>query len=612
MTHAHTIPAHRRDQRGHWALEAFLLMAMTLVAVAVGAGLYLQFAVLPGLSIAAALCIYIALVSGHILIRRSETVVALRAEVEQLEGELIKLKRSVAGRQGGPPSEKQPGLAELRKPAKPGGPRKPFPKAMPIEAFPPSPDTVTQAPAGPPAGAAGVPPFSAASDHSSPRLPMPELSADAGFGASRPPAPSTGRDRVQARAPAHQPAPPLPAAIAMPDASQPRPMAAPPPGPASAGQGAPPAAEPGRGAQSRGSASTVASDVDAINGIIKRLAEEMGELPESGGPPSAAGARGLADPSSVPGSEASISTSVDALNAAAAKMRRSDASTGIGAPGGSSRPPLLPAGPASPSPSPERAGGAHGRMTEIAGAIAAKRFDAFLEPILGLPDRRARHYEFSIRIRTGRNESVTREDYLAMARGTGMLPLLDSIRLSRLAKVAGYMVERGSSGSLFVSVSGESLANEDFVATLAEVYPKGSPLPERITLSFAQSDMRGFGPQQWASLKRLSEAGFRLAVEDVVALEGLATLKSAGFAFAKLKVRRLVEGLPGAKGVLAPPEAVRALTEAGLSVIAAQVEADIEVASAADLGVPLVQGPMFGGPRPVKTEVVESSGGVAA
>ena len=64
----------------------------------------------------------------------------------------------------------------------------------------------------------------------------------------------------------------------------------------------------------------------------------------------------------------------------------------------------------------------------LAEAITAQRIDLFLEPVCELAERRPQHSEFSVRLRTRHDESLGASDYVSVARGTGMLPLLDALR----------------------------------------------------------------------------------------------------------------------------------------------------------------------------------------
>jgi cyclic-di-GMP phosphodiesterase TipF (flagellum assembly factor) len=291
-------------------------------------------------------------------------------------------------------------------------------------------------------------------------------------------------------------------------------------------------------------------------------------------------------------------------------MRNADASDPLPALSTLQRAPKRP-GTAAGAPPP--VGAAQERLAEIADAVTAERLDACLEPILGLADRRAQHYEFSLRLRTSRGESMGPDEYGMLARGVGLLPALDAASLTRLAKVIAYVVERGTPGALFVSVSGESLSSDHLPRLMVETYRRGSPAAERAVLSFAQSDVRAWAPAQWGVLKKINDLGLRFAIEDVTTFDiDFKALNAAGFSFLKADAGLFLGPAGVGKGEAELKELSKRLTQSGLALIVTSIEHDQQLASLGTLGVPLGQGPMFGGPRPVKADVTRSAGGVAA
>ncbi|MEQ1616276.1 MAG: hypothetical protein ABL904_26280, partial [Hyphomicrobiaceae bacterium] len=65
--------------------NGLVIVSMTVVALALGIGLHLQFALAFWLAVVAALSVYVALLSTHILVRRSERIDSLQREVARLE-----------------------------------------------------------------------------------------------------------------------------------------------------------------------------------------------------------------------------------------------------------------------------------------------------------------------------------------------------------------------------------------------------------------------------------------------------------------------------------------------------------------------------------------------
>ena len=351
------------------------------------------------------------------------------------------------------------------------------------------------------------------------------------------------------------------------------------------------------------------ADVEHIHSVIKKLADEL-RTAKSVTPSEA---RAAGSPSAI-SRAAAIAAGAEALITAAEAMR------GVGALPAVAADTAHPASefsacpgdcgdlPASPSVPP-----AQGRFVEIAAAVAAARLDVYLEPILGLSDLRARHYEVSVRLRSQTGESMTSEEFTPAARGTGLLPLIDALRVSRSARVAARMGDRGATGSLFSLISGEALASNRFLREFADTYHQGEVIAERLVLSFAQDDVRGFAAPQWATLKELADLGFRFALEDVSDLDmDFETLTAAGFAFAKIEARVFLEGLPAQGGLIPASDLCRYLASLGLTLIVGRMEVEAQLARVLGFGALFGQGMLFGAPRPVKSEILRPSQGVAA
>jgi cyclic-di-GMP phosphodiesterase TipF (flagellum assembly factor) len=276
-------------------------------------------------------------------------------------------------------------------------------------------------------------------------------------------------------------------------------------------------------------------------------------------------------------------------------------------------PPLRVATPVAGQPAPPPFGPVHARMGELAEAISGQQIDLYLEPIVALVDRRTRHHEFSIRIRTANNGSVGGVDYLPVLRGTGILPLLDTLSVSRLARVADQTLDSPDPGLLFCTVSGESLLSSEFMDRIGEICPPGSPLSRRLVLAFGQSDVRQLTPPQWAAVAKLADAGLGLAIDRMAALEmKLTTLRAAGFRFAKLDAKTVLEGLPGRQGSVNGRDLCRHAKEAELALIADHIDNERQVAGLVGLGIAFGQGPVLGAARAVLTESRRAAGGVAA
>lgn len=365
--------------------------------------------------------------------------------------------------------------------------------------------------------------------------------------------------------------------------------------------------------------------VEVIQGLIKKLADEINSTPGRGAPDKPAHE-----------AEAMIGRSVEALETTARSMRgqgpaAADApsmraraaegpsgwwpsldatpNAGPGAPnlGPDLRmPPNLDPGMAPPPPPAGSPPSINTQLARIAEAIAADRMEVLLEPIHALAEGRPRHFEISVRLLTADGEALEQADLPRIALGTGLMPRIDAARMVRAIRVARRLGERGREGSVLASVAGESLTDEQFLGTAATSSGSGNAM--RLVLSFAQAEVRMFTPGHVEALQTLASAGFDFALEQVTDLDmDFSALKAIGFRFVELDAPVFLEGMTAAGGRIPASDICRHLADFGLTLIVGRIEDDWLLARILGFGVLLGKGTLFGGPKLVKSEVVQDA-----
>lgn len=551
--------------------------AIALVTAAFFIGAYLQFQVSFWLAIIAALSVYITLLMLHTLMRRSERVDALVSEVTRLEGELASVKGQGAGEyapparrgqlsgRGGAPSAAPPQRpdASLRADSslRPGPSLRPDTKG-------PAPRGVAEPPSlgpGRPAAApqAGAPPLSPSLSATppEPRAPQADLPPNL------PPWPS--------------PQPPEPAQESMHDYWSFRPSRTPE-------AREPVRNEPARKKEPAAPEESRETDLEAVQGMIKRLASEVSL---GDGAPDAGRMN----------EDSAVRASVDALHSTADTMRAATSKKSIPAA------PHRPAAAGAPMPPPIAPG--HARLSSVAEAIAARRMDVCLEPIVGLADHQLHHYEVVVLPRGEKGNMLALESQDHQLVRTGLLPLMDAARLKWAASMAASFAEARRKHVIFSAASAESLTADRFLDELANAYRQRESLPADVVLMFSQADIKAFSGTEWSALTDMRDLGFRFGLMEVGDLDyEFTALQAAGFAFVKLDAASLMKGLPGPAGVLAAPDVCRYVSEAGLTIIVDQIRDEATRAAVLDAGVLLGEGPLFGPPVAVET----ASAGTAA
>lgn len=244
-----------------------------------------------------------------------------------------------------------------------------------------------------------------------------------------------------------------------------------------------------------------------------------------------------------------------------------------------------------------------GHLALVAEAVEARRMDVYLDPILGLSDRKTRHFEMSVRLRSDDGSEFDAAALAEIAAGTGLLARIDAEKLTRAAAIAHRLRTRDTRASLFSSLAGESLADDNFVSSFAETFAAEEGLATKLILTFAQSDARAFTTAHWHVIATMADIGLKFAIDNVTDLDmDFGQLKISGFDFVKLDAQVFLEGLPAPGGRIPSDDICRHLSSLGLALIVGGIVAERDLAKICGFGAILGQGALFGGPRSVSLD----------
>lgn len=359
------------------------------------------------------------------------------------------------------------------------------------------------------------------------------------------------------------------------------------------------------------------TDVEAIQSLIKKLADEVNSAEHYRTESTAAAIEPAVAPMPVTAAhyeiaaapaepdvpvvplpsfepERALEHSLDALRVTAETMRQPSHQFF-----GHELPPAIPALPS--------------RAQILAAAIAAGRTEVLLEPILGLQSQEAQHFEVTVRLRADDGAALEFNARDVDLRGTGLLPLFDAAKIARTATVARRLAERGKTGAVFSSYSGEALNDSMFRDDAATAARQFTPATGQLVLTFTQSDARGFEAPEWNAIAQMRELGFRFALSDVTDLDmDLEGLVGAGFEFVKLDAEVFLIGLQSPAGLIPSADVFRFLGGLGLALVVEHIDDEDKFARVSGSGALLGQGRLFGGARVLKAEPAAQTGQAAA
>jgi cyclic-di-GMP phosphodiesterase TipF (flagellum assembly factor) len=346
-----------------------------------------------------------------------------------------------------------------------------------------------------------------------------------------------------------------------------------------------PSRVPASDTQTAEASAAKSSEIESMQTVIEQLARQLNTPVESGGAADQSASTTAA--SEEEDAEQALARSIEALKAASGAMRDVVATP-------------RPAAGAKRQAAGNPAASVDPTTSRIAAAIAANQYEVYLDSIAGLADHKTRHFEITLRVKIDGGPAPDAEDCAALL-GSGAGTRLDAAKLVRVAQIASRLSSRGATAALFARLMPESLVDDMVLETCAEIVGRDAGIGRQLVLSFRQSAVRAFTKDHWETLATLAENGLRFAVEELSDLAmDFDVLKERGFHFVKVDAAALLAGMQAHDGIISPEEACRRFTGTGLSVIVGGVLDDATVAWALGLGAPYGQGALFSAPRPVK------------
>ncbi len=232
-------------------------------------------------------------------------------------------------------------------------------------------------------------------------------------------------------------------------------------------------------------------------------------------------------------------------------------------------------------------------------ALRNEQVDVHLQVIVGLPQRRAAHYEALARLRGAHGETLLPAQFLASAKESGLLPPLDAAVVRKCLKAAEQMARRDRPSSIFCNIDPSSLRGSPAVTLVNAVEERREQAPH-IVFEMSAEAFEGLGAVESETMEALAELGCRFCLDNLTRLsvDG-PRLASRYVRFLKVDADVLVD--PHVEsGDIHPTDFARLMARSGIEVIATRVESEPQVLDMLDFDLSLAQGYLFGRPRPVR------------
>ena len=246
-------------------------------------------------------------------------------------------------------------------------------------------------------------------------------------------------------------------------------------------------------------------------------------------------------------------------------------------------------------------------------ALTEGRVDLYLQPVVGLPQRRTVFYESFSRLRDDTGRVMMPAEYLSVAEPEGLVTAIDNLLLFRCVQIVRRLAKQDRKVGIFCNVSLASLADESFFPQFLEFLRDNRDLAGALIFELGQAAFEARGATEARNMAKLADLGFRFSLDKVQTLDlDFADLQRSDVKFLKIGADLLLEQLLDVDGQPALRELkdIHAADFAnltrryGVEVVAEKVEVERQVVDVLELDIAYGQGHLFGEPRAIKEQVL--------
>jgi cyclic-di-GMP phosphodiesterase TipF (flagellum assembly factor) len=245
----------------------------------------------------------------------------------------------------------------------------------------------------------------------------------------------------------------------------------------------------------------------------------------------------------------------------------------------------------------------------IRGAISDNRIEAYLQPIVTLPQRKVRYYEALMRLRLPDGQIVAAADFLGHAEAAGLMPSLDYLMVARCVRVLRRLQSKSRDIGVFCNLSVATLIDRDMRTQITDFAEANRVLAPVLIFELPYPALRLAGARENESVARLTDLGFKLSVDHVPDLRFDARdLADRRCGFMKIAASVLLDRNSQAAADIHPADIAGLLARNGVELIAEKIETEETVVGLLDFDLKLGQGNLFSPPRPVRPEGPANTG----
>jgi len=245
--------------------------------------------------------------------------------------------------------------------------------------------------------------------------------------------------------------------------------------------------------------------------------------------------------------------------------------------------------------------------TALRHAQVDEDFVLWYQPIQDIETRTVAGYELLLRWRKG-DELVQPEDFLGLAERSGAILDIDVWMLNQACQLLGQREASGQqTAPVHINLSIQHLLRNRHVQRLIHTVNEAKVNPTALMLEFDEASLQNEDPRRIvASLRRLKEHGFQLALDDFGKGSGpLQFIYNFPFDIVKLDHRFVAQVGKKERAQAMVRHVVTLCEELGIRLTAEGIESKAQLKQLTDLGVHFGQGHYLGSPQEAQSDKSE-------
>lgn len=249
-------------------------------------------------------------------------------------------------------------------------------------------------------------------------------------------------------------------------------------------------------------------------------------------------------------------------------------------------------------------------------ALAENRVDLYLQPVVGLPQRRTVFYESFSRLRDDSGRVLMPAEYLSVAEPEGLVTSIDNLLLFRCVQIVRRLAKQDRKVGIFCNISTASLADETFFPQFLDLLSDNRDLAGALIFELGQAAFDARGAVEARNMGKLADMGFRFSLDKVEELDlDFQDLARSDVKFLKIAAGKLLDELTEtSEGLvlrslpdLAAEDFANLTRRYGVEIIAEKVESERQIVDILELDIAYGQGHLFGEPRAIRDQVLNEA-----